>query len=49
VRRRFCDTVARSGIAENYEALTGEGLRERGFTWTSSIFLYLAHELGEGR
>jgi putative isomerase len=45
VRRRFCDMVATSGLAENYNALTGEGLRDRAFTWISSIFLVLAHEL----
>lgn len=44
--RRFCDTVARNGIAENYNAHTGEGLRERGFTWTAGIFLALASGMG---
>ncbi|CAH8709735.1 hypothetical protein M5W83_04700 [Paenibacillus thiaminolyticus] len=42
--RRFCDMSARSGMAENFDALTGEGLRDRAFTWTSSVFLMLAHE-----
>lgn len=42
--RRFCDVVARSGIAENFDALTGEGLRDRAYTWTSSVFLILANE-----
>jgi glycogen debranching enzyme len=42
--RRFCDMAARSGMAENYDALTGEGLRDRAYTWTSSVFLVLAHE-----
>ncbi|WGU96923.1 trehalase family glycosidase [Paenibacillus dendritiformis] len=42
--RRFCDMAARSGMAENFDALTGEGLRDRAFTWTSSVFLMLAHE-----
>lgn len=42
--RRFCGMVARSGMAENFDALTGEGLRDRAYSWTSSIFLILAHE-----
>jgi glycogen debranching enzyme len=42
--RRFCDMAVRNGMAENYDALTGEGLRDRAYTWTSSVFLILAHE-----
>jgi putative isomerase len=42
--RRFCDMAARSGMAENYDAITGVGLRDRAYTWTSSVFLILAHE-----
>lgn len=42
--RRFCDTVIRSGFAENFDPTTGEGLRDRAYTWTSSIFLVLARE-----
>jgi glycogen debranching enzyme len=41
---RFCVMVGRSGNAENFEALSGEGLRDRAYTWTSSIFLLLAHD-----
>jgi len=44
VARRFCDTVVGSGMAENFDALTGEGLRDRACTWTSSVFLILANE-----
>jgi hypothetical protein len=44
ISRRFCKTVARSGPAENFDALTGQGLRDRAYTWTSSVFLVLAHE-----
>jgi hypothetical protein len=44
VSRRYCDMAASSGMAENYDALTGEGLRDRAYTWTSSVFLILAHE-----
>jgi len=42
--RRFCALVARSGMAENFDALTGEGLRDRAYSWTSSVFLLLANE-----
>jgi len=42
IARRFCAMCARSGFAENFDALTGEGLRDTGYTWTSSVFLLLA-------
>ncbi|MDO9398658.1 MAG: glycogen debranching protein [Herbiconiux sp.] len=37
--RRLCE---RSGFAENFDALTGEGLRDRAYTWTASCYLSLA-------
>lgn len=42
--RRFCAMVARGGMAENFDALSGAGLRDRAYSWTSSVFLILAHE-----
>ncbi|NEW04956.1 hypothetical protein GK047_02850 [Paenibacillus sp. SYP-B3998] len=45
IAERFCKMAAQSGMAENYDAITGEGLRDRAFTWTSSVFLILANEL----
>jgi glycogen debranching enzyme len=39
--RRLCET---SGFAENFDAVTGEGLRDRAYTWTASAYLLLAHE-----
>ena len=42
--RRFCDMCVESGFAENFDAVTGEGLRDKAYTWTSSVFLILAHE-----
>ncbi|NLF39640.1 hypothetical protein GX586_09360 [bacterium] len=45
IARRFCDMCARSGFAENFDALSGEPLCDRAYTWTSSVFLLLAHEL----
>lgn len=44
VARRFCEMLNKSGMAENFDALTGQGLRDRAFTWTSSVFLILGHE-----
>ncbi|MFF2510242.1 amylo-alpha-1,6-glucosidase [Streptomyces sp. NPDC058086] len=42
--RALCET---SGFAENFDALTGTGLRDRAYTWTASSYLLLAeaHEL----
>ena len=45
--KRFCDMCAKEGFAENFDAVTGEGLRDRAYTWTSSIFLLLANFLLE--
>lgn len=46
--RRFCDAVKKSGCAENFDALTGEGLRDRAYTWTASAMLVMAHEYLKG-
>lgn len=40
---KFCAAFARSGAAENFDAITGAGLRDRAYTWTSSVFLLLAN------
>ncbi|MFD0663105.1 MGH1-like glycoside hydrolase domain-containing protein [Thermocatellispora tengchongensis] len=37
--RRLCE---QSGFAENFDARTGEGLRDRAYTWTASAYLILA-------
>lgn len=44
VANRFCKMVKEYGFAENFDALTGEGLRDRAYTWTSSVFMILAHD-----
>jgi glycogen debranching enzyme len=41
---RFCRMCAQHGFAENFDARTGEGLCDRPYTWTASVFLVLAHE-----
>lgn len=37
--RALCET---NGFAENFDALTGTGLRDRAYTWTASSYLLLA-------
>jgi glycogen debranching enzyme len=41
VSARFRATCEKSGFAENFDALTGEGLRDRAYTWTASAYLLL--------
>lgn len=42
---QFCKMCAKSGFAENFDAQTGEGLRDRAYTWTAAVFLLLASKL----
>ena len=42
VSARFRALCERSGFAENFNALTGDGLRDRAYTWTASAYLMLA-------
>ena len=46
--RALCET---HGFAENFDALSGTGLRDRAYTWTASSYLLLAeaHAHREGR
>ena len=39
--RALCET---HGFAENFDAVTGTGLRDRAYTWTASSYLLLARE-----
>ena len=46
IAERFCDMCLQvPGFWENYDALTGQGLRCPGYSWTASIFLLLAEWL----
>ncbi|MEH7375917.1 amylo-alpha-1,6-glucosidase [Neobacillus drentensis] len=47
VAEKFCSMATKSGMAENYDALTGSGLRDPAFTWTSSVFLILGQHLSQ--
>lgn len=42
LRIDFCDTVAAHGMAENFDALTGCGLRDPAHAWTAAVFTLLA-------
>lgn len=49
IAERFCDMVAPQQMAECFDAVTGEGLRDPSYTWTASVFLVLANEyIGTG-
>jgi glycogen debranching enzyme len=46
IAQRYCDMIVQSpGFYENYDALTGQGLRCPGVCWTAAVFLLLAHWL----
>ncbi|MER5178271.1 trehalase family glycosidase [Streptomyces sp. NPDC002896] len=47
ISARFRALCESHGFAENFDALTGKGLRDRAYTWTASSYLLLAeaHEL----
>ncbi|WP_410573823.1 amylo-alpha-1,6-glucosidase [Amycolatopsis sp. cmx-4-61] len=42
VSARFRAVCEKSGFAENFDALTGDGLRDRAYTWTAAAYLLLA-------
>ncbi|MDG4830720.1 trehalase family glycosidase [Solwaraspora sp. WMMD1047] len=42
IARRFRALCEKSGFAENFDAETGVGLRDRAYTWTASGYLILA-------
>jgi glycogen debranching enzyme len=44
ISRRFRHLCERSGFAENFDALTGDGLRDRAYTWTAAVYLTFARE-----
>ncbi len=41
VAKKFCDATLIGGLAENFNAHTGEGNDDLAFSWTSSVFLLL--------
>ena len=49
VRERFLRLCERSGFAENFDALTGDGLRDRAYTWTAAVYLDFAAAQSRGQ
>ncbi|MBE8522469.1 glycogen debranching protein [Amycolatopsis sp. H6(2020)] len=47
VSARFRAVCEKSGFAENFDALTGDGLRDRAYTWTAAAYLVLAGDAEE--
>ena len=43
-----CRAMAKCHYRENWDPLTGEGRMEFAYTWTSSVYLILAHEFAAG-
>ena len=44
ISARFRALCEKLGFAENFDALTGQGLRDRAYTWTASSYLLLADD-----
>jgi glycogen debranching enzyme len=49
IEARFMATCAGAGMAENFDAMTGAGLRDRSMTWTASVYLSMVSERAERR
>ncbi|KXH69120.1 hypothetical protein CSAL01_01482 [Colletotrichum salicis] len=47
ISTRFLQLCEKSGFAENFDAVTGEGLRDLSYTWTSAVYLVLRREAVE--
>ncbi|MGB6129109.1 MAG: hypothetical protein WBG30_10190 [Psychrilyobacter sp.] len=39
--KRYCNLIDQFGLNENHNSITGEGQRDDGFNWTSSVYLIL--------
>ena len=40
----FCAACEKSGFAENFDALTGKGLRDPSYSWTAAVYLLLTRQ-----
>ncbi|MCF4097273.1 amylo-alpha-1,6-glucosidase [Maritalea mediterranea] len=51
IMQKYQHLCATSGMAENFDALSGAGLRDKAFAWTSAVYLrfaqLLANDFGE--
>ena len=45
LRKAFCRMAQEHGMSENFDPLTGDGLRDPAYTWTSSVYLIFANQL----
>ncbi len=43
IAEKFVKLVAQSGMAENFNAVTGAPLKDKAFTWTSACYFYLSN------
>ncbi len=43
IANKFSKLVAQSGMAENFDAVTGAPLKDKAFTWTSACYFYLSN------
>lgn len=43
--QRFCAMAQASGMAENFDSVTGEGLCDSAFAWTAAVYLSLRYKL----
>ena len=45
VVREFCELCLQHGFSENFDALTGTALRDRGYSWTAAVCLCFLKEI----
>ena len=44
----YVENATERGFGENFDPLTGASLRDPAYTWTTSVYLALAHRLLDG-
>jgi putative isomerase len=47
--RGFAAMAQAGGFAENYEATSGQPLRDRGYSWSAAVFLHIASTIADQR
>lgn len=47
IAEKFCSLASKNGMAENFDARSGRGLRDRAFAWTSAAYMLLAASLSQ--
>ncbi len=46
VAHKYLHLVAKSGLSENFDPLTGEGLVDTGFAWTAAVYVNFLNQYG---